>query len=207
MLQALSDRLALARQQAQNLDDVSHRDSADAQTEFLSVILDSFAIKEESLERLAQEFLADKIIQDRGKTAQHLIEEITALAKTMQRQSDMRLKSMGATLGIATLSLDRAVEWVIDIYPANPQAVAVGAVPFLKCCRIVIGAWLLGSQSQDVQAIDPDKNVLDDCLRSAIAAFYFHQVLPVAMGLSQVVRLGEEAVLALSQAEKNPGRE
>jgi len=197
VLQSLSDRVVLDRQQARNASDASQRDVASSRVAFLLPILDSFDQCDDELEQLAQSFLINQIIQDQGKTAQHLVEEMSALAKTMQRQTDMRRKSMGATLGVAVLSLDRAVEWALDMYPVNPQAVMVGAVPFLKCCRIVVGAWLLGSQPQVAQATDLMTAAVADRSQFGIAAFYFSQVLPIAASLSQVVRLGEGVVQAI----------
>lgn len=196
--QSLSDRLACHRRQAQNVSDTSQRDLVSSRVAFLSSILDSFDQCDDELEQLAQSFLISQVIQDQGKTAQRLLEEMSALAKTMQRAPDMRLKSMGATLGVAVLSLDRAVEWALDIYPTSPLAVKVGAVPFLKCCRIVIGAWLLGSQLQDRQDTDSITHLSADQSQLGIAAFYFSQVLPIATGLSQVVRLGEGVVQAIN---------
>lgn len=197
MLQSLSDRVVLDRQQARNASDASQRDFASSRVAFLVPMLDSLNQRDDELEHLAQSFLINQIIQDQGKTAQHLVEEMSALAKTMQRQTDMRLKSMGATLGVAVLSLDRAVEWALDMYSTNPQAVVVGAVPFLKCCRVVIGAWLLGCQLQAAQATDSMTPVVADRSQFGIAVFYFSQVLPIAAGLSQVVRLGEGVVQAI----------
>jgi hypothetical protein len=99
VLQSLSDRVVLDRQQARNASDASQRDVASSRVAFLLPILDSFDQCDDELEQLAQSFLISQVIQDQGKTAQRLLEEMSALAKTMQRAPDMRLKSMGATLG------------------------------------------------------------------------------------------------------------
>jgi alkylation response protein AidB-like acyl-CoA dehydrogenase len=147
----------------------------------------------------ANDFLGRKILRDKGQEAHRLIDEIKALATQMQGSSDMRFKTMGATLGTAVLSLDRAVEWVIDIYPNNPSAALAGASPLLKSFGIVTGAWLLGKS-----AILAAKKVKDNSTNSfylqkiGVAVFYFHHVLPGAAGLSQSVRLGEEATLAMA---------
>ena len=147
----------------------------------------------------ANDFLGRKILRDKGQEAHRLIDEIKALATQMQGSSDMRFKTMGATLGTAVLSLDRAVEWVIDIYPNNPSAALAGASPLLKSFGIVTGAWLLGKS-----AIRAAKKVKDNSTNSfylqkiGVAVFYFHHVLPGAAGLSQSVRLGEEATLAMA---------
>ncbi len=147
----------------------------------------------------ANDLLGRKIIRDSGQEARRLIAEINAVATQMQGSSDMRFKTMGATLGVAALSLDRAVEWVLDVYPKNAAAALSGAGPLLRCFGIVCGAWLLG-KSAILAAQRHQDNSTDSFYSQKIgtAVFYFHHVLPAASGLSQAVRLGEELLPAMA---------
>ena len=147
----------------------------------------------------ANDLLGRKIVRDGGQEARRLIAEINALAKQMQGSADMRFKTMGATLGVAALTLDRSVEWVLDVYPKNPAAALSGAGPLLKCFGNICGAWLLGKSA--ILAAQKHRDNSSDLfylMKIGVAVFYFHHILPGVSGLSQSVRLGEELVPAMA---------
>ena len=147
----------------------------------------------------ANDLLGRKIVRDGGQEARRLIQEIQDLAGQLQASSDLQFKGMGATLGTAALSLERAVEWVLEVQPKNPAAGLAGAYPLLKCFGVVCCGWLLGKS-----AVLAAKHIADNSQDSfyaqkiGVAAFYFQHILPQAAGLSQSVRLGEEVVDAMA---------
>ncbi len=147
----------------------------------------------------ANDLLGRKIVRDGGQEARRLIQEIQELASQLQASSDMQFKSMGATLGTAALSLERAVEWVLDVQPKHPAAGLAGAYPLLKCFGVVCCGWLLGKSA--VLAANHIANNSSDAFyaqKIGVAAFYFQHILPQAAGLSQSVRLGEEVVASMA---------
>ncbi len=121
------------------------------------------------------------------------------VANTLSASSDLQFKSMGGTLGTAVLNLERAVEWVLDVFPKNPAAAMAGAYPLLKCFGLVCGGWLLG-RSALIAARHIATGSTDPFYpqKIGVASFYSHHVLTGASGLSQAVRLGEEVCDAMA---------
>ncbi len=146
----------------------------------------------------ANDLLGRKIVRDGGKEARRLIEEMKSVANELQASSDLQFKSIGGTLGTAVLNLERAVEWVLDVFPKNPAAAMAGAYPLLKCFGLVCGGWLLG-RSAMIAANHIAKGSTDSFYtqKIGVAAFYAHHVLTGAAGLSKAVRLGEEVTSAM----------
>ncbi len=147
----------------------------------------------------ANDLLGRKIVRDGGKEARRLIEEMKVVANALSASSDLQFKSMGGTLGTAVLNLERAVEWVLDVFPKNPAAAMAGAYPLLKCFGLVCGGWLLG-RSALIAAGHIAKGSTDPYYtqKIGVASFYSHHVLTGASGLSQAVRLGEEVCDAMT---------
>ncbi len=147
----------------------------------------------------ANDLLGRKIVRDGGKEARRLIDEMKGVANELSASSDLQFKSMGSTLGSAVLNLERAVEWVLDVFPKNPAAAMAGAYPLLKCFGLVCGGWLLG-RSALIAARHIGTGSTDSFYtqKIGVASFYSHHVLTGASGLSQAVRLGEEVCDAMA---------
>ncbi len=147
----------------------------------------------------ANDLLGRKIVRDGGKEARRLIDEMKGVANELSASSDLQFKSMGSTLGSAVLNLERAVEWVLDVFPKNPAAAMAGAYPLLKCFGLVCGGWLLG-RSALIAARHIGTGSTDSFYtqKIGVASFYSHHVLTGASGLSQAVRLGEEVCDAMT---------
>ncbi len=147
----------------------------------------------------ANDLLGRKIVRDGGKEARRLIDEMKGVANELSASSDLQFKSMGSTLGSAVLNLERAVEWVLDVFPKNPAAAMAGAYPLLKCFGLVCGGWLLG-RSALIAARHIATGSTDPFYpqKIGVASFYSHHVLTGASGLSQAVRLGEEVCDAMA---------
>jgi 3-(methylthio)propanoyl-CoA dehydrogenase len=148
----------------------------------------------------ANDLLGRKIIRDGGQEARRLIAEMRVAASALQSHGDMRLKSIGATLTLSLLGLERAVEWVLEIHPKHPVATAAGAAPLLKCFGLVCGGWLLGKSALLAAAqLAHDHTDSFYSQKIATATFYAHHVLSAAPGLAQSIRLGEEVAAAMRQ--------
>ena len=147
----------------------------------------------------ANDLMGRKIVRDGGKEVRLVLEEIKALGSQMQASADMRFKAMGSALGTAALALDRAVEWVLDVYPKNAAAALAGAVPLMKAFGVVCGGWLLG-KSAVLAAGHLAENSSDPFYtqKIGVAEFYCHHVLSSAVGLAQSVRVGEEVMTAMA---------
>jgi acyl-CoA dehydrogenase len=145
----------------------------------------------------ANDLVGRKIVRDGGKQAHRLLAEIKETAATLQAASDMNLKSIGSALAASALALDRAVEWVLDVYPKNQAAALSGAFPLLKSFGVVCGGWLLGESAMLASRRLAD-NASDPFYHQKIgvAAFYAHHILTSAAGLAQSARLGEEVMAA-----------
>ena len=92
---------------------------------------------------------------------------------------------------------------VAKTYPANPAAVAAGAVYVLKLMGITLGGWML-ARSADIASRQLAKGEGDAAfLKSKIltARFFADHVMAQASSLSAAVMRGSESVLAVEEAQ------
>ena len=93
-------------------------------------------------------------------------------------------------------ALEEATDWVVTTHPDNNQAVAAGAVPYLKLLGIVAGGWLMArgalAAAQYLDSGDGDQEFCQAKLLSV--RFYADQVLIQAPSLAATVTRGWAAV-------------
>jgi hypothetical protein len=107
---------------------------------------------------------------------------------------------MGKSSAVGIDALEGATRWIVDTFPANPNAVAAVAVPYLKLFGFTAGAWMMAQAA--MVALARRKEVGADTVfydaKLATARFYCEHILPQAVALAHSVREGAESVLALS---------
>lgn len=129
--------------------------------------------------------------------------------KTLLAAMDATATELAGVAGLATIAanlthgidaLSTATDWVLENYNANPQAVAAGAVPFLKLAGIVVAGWLM-AKSAAIAAERLAAGSSDNFYRAKlVTAEYFatHQ-LPFAPAHASEVTGGAPATLGLPE--------
>jgi hypothetical protein len=141
----------------------------------------------------ANDLIGRKIGRDGGAALGALIADVSRELNALQVSNPLAHATKAAALeGVALLSeAAQALGKALQSAPDQAQAVAV---PFLKLCGFVLGGWLM-AKSASIAAgklSGADKDFYDAKLHAA--RFYAEQVLPVALGLTRVVKSGALSV-------------
>jgi hypothetical protein len=102
----------------------------------------------------------------------------------------------------ALTKLVDATMWIMKHGASNPQDALAGSVAYLRMFGITVGGWLLARQALAArEAIDGG---VDDPgfyeAKIATARFYAEQILPLTLGLNDVVQAGSETVMGFDDA-------
>jgi acyl-CoA dehydrogenase len=150
----------------------------------------------------ANDLIGRKLAAEKGMTAKALIAQMRALDKELAGvSSHPGLSAMRRSLSEGVAALSDATDWLLETFPHNPRAAAVGAVPYLKLWGTVAGGWqmtraaLIAKQQLDAGAEDYDfyRGKL------ATARFFADHVLPLAPAYCSAIVHGSASVLALDE--------
>jgi hypothetical protein len=150
----------------------------------------------------AADLVGRKVGFEKGATALALIAEMRQLEAVLGASKNADVSAARENLKRAIDGLTAATQWVVDTFPANPNAVAAVSVPFLKLWGTVAGGWLMAraalvAESKLANGGDPDFCTA----KIATARFYAEHILPQASGLASAVTGGSASVLALSESQ------
>ncbi len=148
----------------------------------------------------ANDLVGRKLAREKvpGAAMKTLIAEMSATAQELEGQAG--LAGIAANLKSAIAAQQKAVDWIIANYEANPAAVHAGSVPFLKQTGIVVGGWLM-AKSAAIASAKLAAGSTDDFYKAKLAtASYFaaHQ-LPFAAAYAAEVTGGAESVFGLPE--------
>ncbi len=147
----------------------------------------------------ASDLVGRKVGFEKGATAFAIIEVMRKLDGKLAVVKNGDVAAARDHLRRAVDGLTTATQWVVDTFPANPQAVAAVSVPFLKLWGVVGGGWLMARAA--LLANSKLAGADADFYRTKIATarFYAEHVLPQAAGLVRAVTGGSSSVLALGE--------
>ena len=144
----------------------------------------------------ANDLIHRKVARENGVTAKTLIREMKKIDGDLAGKKDDDLAAMRQVLAEGIDALEEATDWVVTTHPDNNQAVAAGAVPYLKLLGIVAGGWLMArgalAAAQYLDSGDGDQEFCQAKLLSV--RFYADQVLIQAPSLAATVTRGWAAV-------------
>jgi acyl-CoA dehydrogenase len=150
----------------------------------------------------ASDLVGRKVAFEKGATAFALIDEMRRLDGDLARSRNADVAAARAPLKQAVDSAAAATQWLLDTFPANPNAVAAVSVPYLKLWGTVFGGWLMARAALIADAkLGADGDVDFYRTKIATARFYAEHVLPVAATLASEVLNGAQSVLALTEAQ------
>jgi alkylation response protein AidB-like acyl-CoA dehydrogenase len=150
----------------------------------------------------AADLVGRKVGFEKGATAFALIEEMRKLDAKLAASKNAEVGAARENLTHAIDGLAAATQWVVDTFPANPNAVAAVSVPFLKLWGTVAGGWMM-ARAALIAAAKLGGGGDADFYRAKIitARFYAGHILPQAGGLVSTVTGGSSSVLALNEAQ------
>ena len=91
----------------------------------------------------ALDLVGRKVARDQGAAAKALISDMQALNGDLGEKSGEDLEVIRTALADAIAALSEATDWIVETHPEIPEAVAAGAVPYLRLFGIVAGGWLM----------------------------------------------------------------
>ena len=151
----------------------------------------------------ALDLIGRKVAREKGVTVKTLIATMRGLDDGLAGGSGDDLGAIRKALAQGIDALSEATDWVVDTHPQDPEAVAAGAVPYLRLLGMVAGGWLmaraalaaengLAAGGENGGENGPGKDFLADKVVSA--RFYADQVLVQAPALGATVTRGWSAV-------------
>jgi len=148
----------------------------------------------------ANDLIGRKTVRDGGATAQALLAQIDQTIAALAGRDGQPFKSMHRHLSAGSLSLTRAIEFVVAKVTSDPNAVFAGSVQYLKLAGIVLSGWQMGR----ALIVASEKRSEDEAFygaKIATAQFFAEHVLSLAPGIeaSIVSASGDEGILALSE--------
>ena len=145
--------------------------------------------------------------REKGATAKALIAAMRGLDDGLAGGSGEDLGAIRKALAQGIDALSEATDWVVDTYPQDPQAVAAGAVPYLRLLGVVAGGWLMARAAlaaenglalgkECVEDNGGENGAGEDFLTGKVvsARFYADQILVQAEALAATVTQGWVAV-------------
>jgi alkylation response protein AidB-like acyl-CoA dehydrogenase len=147
----------------------------------------------------AADLIGRKIARDGAVAIRGLVEQMRRVQQQLSLADDERLAEIEGPLRDGIGAVDRAVDYIVDTYGANPKLTSVGAVPFMELLGIVCGGWqmaraaLISLQRLRESAGDP----VFHRAKIETARFYADHVLTRAPGLAHTVVHGASAALAI----------
>ena len=151
----------------------------------------------------ANDLIGRKVARENGVTIKAFIETMRGLDGELAAAADGDVAVIRARLGAAIDALAQATDWAVEIFPSDQNAVAAGAVDFLRLFGIVSGGWLMAKGAlaahAKLAAGDGDSRFLKG--RLASARFFADHWLTQASTLRIAVTEGAAAVLAIEEEQ------
>jgi len=150
----------------------------------------------------ANDLVGRKVGREAGATMKALIAEMRPVAAAASASGDADLRAVGARLARAIDDLERATGWVVETFPADPGAVAAGAVYYLKLAGFAIGGWMMArgaiEATRMLAAGEGDAQFLRG--KRLTARFYADHLLPQVDSLAESLMAGGALVRSAEEA-------
>ena len=151
----------------------------------------------------AMDLIGRKVAREDGVTARALIADMRALDGSLAEaqgedtggDTGDDTGAMRESLAAGVDALAEATDWIVATDPENPEAVAAGAVPYLRLMGVVVGGWLMAKAALAagrLAAAGGDQEFL--AAKMVSARFYADHILVQAPVLCRTVTRGWNAV-------------
>ena len=147
----------------------------------------------------AIDLVGRKVGREGGATARALIETMRADLLALPAVGDMEPVRQRLADGIDALA--KATDWLVDSFADDPNAVAAGAVHYMKLLGIVAGGWLMtkaaATANVKLAAGDGDPRYLKGKL--VTTRFFADHILVQSAGLAEAFTTGGASVAAAAE--------
>ncbi|HYR26148.1 MAG TPA: acyl-CoA dehydrogenase [Aquabacterium sp.] len=151
----------------------------------------------------ANDLIGRKLARDGGVTMKALWRTMSAEAQRQGESSDATLRQLGQSLQRGLDALSQATDWLLTQSAQQSAATAAGAVPYLKLCGTVIGAWLMNRAAEAALSQKGQPGADEAFLQAKVitAQHFHHHVLVEAPAWRDRVVNGSSSTLALSDEQ------
>jgi 3-(methylthio)propanoyl-CoA dehydrogenase len=148
----------------------------------------------------ANDLVGRKVGYEKGATALAVIADMRKVAAVL---STGELAAIGNSLSGGIDALEQATQWIVEMFPKNPNAVFAVAVPYLKLFGTVGGGWMMARAALVAQQKrgEPGADTAFYDTKLATTRFYCEHILPQAAAFRQTVLSGADSVMALAEAQ------
>ena len=144
----------------------------------------------------ANDLINRKVAREKGVSAKALIAAMREFLDSLAGADGEDLSAIRDALAKGVDALEGATDWIVATHARDAEAVAAGAVPYLRLMGVVTGGWLmaqaaLAAERRLADGTD-DAPFLTD--KIVTARFYADQILIQAQALGPTVTRGWSAV-------------
>ncbi len=150
----------------------------------------------------ANDLIGRKMAREGGVTAFAVIAEMRAFANTLSQSDDAHLRAVQARFVKAVDAMERATQWTIANFAADPYGAFAGSVPILKLYGIVCGGWQLAraAQAAALRAKAGEGNADFNANKIATMRFFADTFFPQAEAFADTICSGQPGVMALAES-------
>jgi alkylation response protein AidB-like acyl-CoA dehydrogenase len=151
----------------------------------------------------ASDLVGRKVGYEKGATAFAVLDEMRAFDGALARSKNADVAAARDGFKRAVDGLASATRWIVETFPADPNAVAAVSVPYLRLWGTVAGGWLMARSALIAESKLAARAGDADFYRTKIATarFYAEHVLVQAPGLRDTVVKGGAGVMGLSDEQ------
>jgi len=135
-----------------------------------------------------------KLARDRGETMRTLIADVERELQALAVDDASTKVTQKAALEAAGL-LREATDSMLQAISVAPERALAVSVPYLKLSGYVLGGWLMAKASAIAASRSSGKDAEYYAGKVRTARFYAEHVLPTALTLTRVVKVGAASVL------------
>jgi hypothetical protein len=149
----------------------------------------------------ANDFVGRKTLRDGGRTARAVAARIEATEGELRAQGGTHAPVVADRLAAARTAFVEAVEFVVERFKSDPNAVFAGSVPYLLLGGQLVAGWLMGRALLAAERhLAQGKDV--EFMRAKVlsARFFADHVLTRARGLRDCIVEGSAAVVEMDSA-------
>ncbi|MCH7866016.1 MAG: acyl-CoA dehydrogenase, partial [Proteobacteria bacterium] len=140
----------------------------------------------------ALDLIGRKVAREDGVTVKALIADMRTLDGPLAGGAGEDLGTIRESLTEGIDALAEATDWIVATHPENPEAVAAGAVPYLRLLGVVAGGWLMAKAALAAGRLsagegDNGENKEFLAQKTVSARFYADHILVQAPALGRTV--------------------
>ncbi|MFZ4551461.1 MAG: acyl-CoA dehydrogenase [Aquabacterium sp.] len=151
----------------------------------------------------ANDLIGRKLARDQGATMKALQRTMWAEAQRLSDHSDAILRQLGQGLQRGLDALAQATDWLLVQSAQQPASTAAGAVPYLKLCGTVMGAWLMSRAAEAAHTQKGRPGSDDAFLQAKVVTaqhFHLHMLVEAPAWRDRVVN-GAQSTLTLNDEQ------